>query len=59
MEHDNIYQAGDTLRWNYRQHSISLGGEFERLELYNFGSSGNNGTFTFDARRPATPSPIS
>jgi hypothetical protein len=48
VEHDNIYQAGDTLRWNYGQHSISLGGEFERLELYNFGSSGNNGTFTFD-----------
>lgn len=47
-EHDNIYQLGDTLRWNRGKHSISIGGEIERLELYNFGSSGNNGTFTFD-----------
>jgi len=47
-EHDNIYQLGDTLRWNRGRHSISIGGEIERLELYNFGSSGNNGTFTFD-----------
>lgn len=48
VEHDNIYQVGDTLRWNHGRHSVSLGGEFERLELYNFGSSGNNGEFTFD-----------
>ncbi len=47
-EHDNIYQLGDTIRWNRGKHSISIGGEIERLELYNFGSSGNNGTFTFD-----------
>jgi hypothetical protein len=47
-EHDNIYQLGDTVRWNRGKHSISIGGEVERLELYNFGSSGNNGTFTFD-----------
>jgi len=47
-EHDNIYQIGDTLRWNRGKHSLSIGGEIERLELYNFGSSGNNGTFTFD-----------
>ena len=48
VEHDNIYQVGDTLRWNRGKQSISIGGEGERLELYNFGSSGNNGTFTFD-----------
>ena len=48
LEHDNIYQVGDTLRWNHGRHSVSVGGEFERLELYNFGSSGNNGEFTFD-----------
>jgi hypothetical protein len=47
-EHDNIYQLGDTMRWTRGKHSISIGGEIERLELYNFGSSGNNGTFTFD-----------
>lgn len=47
-EHDNIYQVGDTIRWTHDKHSVSIGGELERLELYNFGSSGNNGTFTFD-----------
>jgi hypothetical protein len=47
-EHDNIYQVGDTVRWTRDKHSVSIGGELERLELYNFGSSGNNGTFTFD-----------
>jgi hypothetical protein len=47
-EHDNIYQLGDTLRLTRSRHSLSVGGEVERLELYNFGSSGNNGTFTFD-----------
>lgn len=48
VEHDNIYQIGDTMRWHLGKHSISVGGEGERLELYNFGSSGNNGSFTFD-----------
>ena len=47
-EHDNIYQLGNTLRLTRSKHSLSIGGEIERLELYNFGSSGNNGTFTFD-----------
>jgi len=47
-EHDNIYQIGDSFRWTHDKHSVSVGGELERLELYNFGSSGNNGTFTFD-----------
>jgi hypothetical protein len=48
VEHDNLYQLGDTIRWNRGKHAISFGGELERLELYNFGSSGNNGTFAFD-----------
>jgi len=48
VEHDNIYQIGDSLRWSPGKHSISIGGEWERLELYNFGSSGNNGSFSFD-----------
>lgn len=52
-EHDNIYQIGDTFRWTRGKHSISIGGEAERLELYNFGSSGNNGTFTFNGTRTA------
>ncbi|QNI35331.1 TonB-dependent receptor [Edaphobacter albus] len=52
-EHDNIYQLGDTFRWTHGKHSISVGGEIERLELYNFGSSGNNGTFTFNGTRTA------
>lgn len=47
-EHDNIYEVGDTLRANRGVHSISIGGELERQELYNFGSSGNNGSFTFN-----------
>jgi hypothetical protein len=52
-EHDNIYQVGDTFRWTHAKHSLSIGGEFERLELYNFGSSGDNGTFTFNGTRTA------
>ena len=48
VEHDNLYQLDDTIRWNRGKHAISFGGELERLELYNFGSSGNNGTFTFN-----------
>jgi Carboxypeptidase regulatory-like domain/TonB-dependent Receptor Plug Domain len=47
-EHDNIYELGDTVRWTSGRHSVSLGGELERLELYNYGSSGNNGAFTFN-----------
>lgn len=60
-EHDNIYQVGDTFRWTRGKHSVSVGGEFERLELYNFGSSGNNGTFTFNGTRTAgtVPNPSS
>jgi hypothetical protein len=52
-EHDNIYQIGDTFRWTHGKHSLSIGGEGERLELYNFGSSGDNGTFTFDGTQTA------
>jgi hypothetical protein len=48
-EHPNIYQAGDTLRWFRGRHSLSFGGEFERTEMFNRGSSANQGTFNFDA----------
>lgn len=47
-EVDNLYELDDTARWNHGRNSVSVGGELERLELYNFGSSGNNGTFTFN-----------
>jgi hypothetical protein len=47
-EHPNIYQIGDTIRWFRGKHSISIGGEWERTEMFNRGSSGNQGTFAFD-----------
>jgi len=47
-EHGNIYQIGDTLRWFRGRHSISIGGEWERTEEFNRGSSGNQGSFSFD-----------
>ena len=46
-EHENIYQIGDNLRWFRGKHSISFGGEWERTEELNRGSSGNEGSFTF------------
>ena len=48
QEHPNIYQIGDTLRSFRGKHSISVGGEWERTEMFNRGSSGNQGTFAFD-----------
>lgn len=48
-EHPNIYTAGDTMRWFRGKHSLSFGGEFERTEQFNRGSSANQGTFSFDA----------
>ncbi|HUS07104.1 MAG TPA: carboxypeptidase regulatory-like domain-containing protein, partial [Bryobacteraceae bacterium] len=48
QEHPNIYQIGNTLRWFKGKHSVSLGGEWERTEMFNRGSSGNQGTFAFD-----------
>ena len=48
QEHPSIYQIGDTLRWFRGKHSISVGGEWERTEMINRGSSGNQGTFAFD-----------
>jgi hypothetical protein len=48
-EHPNIYSAGNTLRWFRGKHSLSFGGEFERTEMFNRGSSANQGTFSFDA----------
>jgi hypothetical protein len=46
-EHENIYQIGDNLRWFRGKHSISFGGEWERTEELNRGSSGNEGSFSF------------
>ena len=48
-EHPNIYSMGNTVRWFRGKHSISIGGEFERTEMFNRGSSANQGTFSFDA----------
>jgi hypothetical protein len=48
-EHPNINSIGNTLRWFHGKHSLSFGGEFERTEMFNRGSSANQGTFTFDA----------
>ncbi len=48
-EHPNIYSVGDTMRWFRGKHSVSFGGEFERTEQFNRGSSANQGTFSFDA----------
>jgi hypothetical protein len=47
-ERPNIYQIGDTVRWFRGKHTISVGGEWERTEMVNRGSSGNQGTFSFD-----------
>ena len=47
-EHPNIYTLGNTVRWFRGKHSISMGGEWERTEMFNRGSSANQGTFTFD-----------
>ena len=47
-ERPNIYQIGDTLRWIKGKHSLNFGGEWERTEMVNRGSSGNQGAFAFD-----------
>ena len=47
-EHGNIYQVGDNLRWFRGKHSFSFGGEWERTEEFNRGSSSNQGVFTFN-----------
>jgi hypothetical protein len=47
-EHGNIYQVGDNLRWFRGKHSFSFGGEWERTEEFNRGSSSNEGVFTFN-----------
>jgi hypothetical protein len=44
----NIYQIGNTLRWQRGRHSVSFGGEYERTEYLGRGWSSNQGTFTFD-----------
>ena len=47
-EHPNIYQLGNIVRWFKGKHSLSFGGEWERTEQFNRGSSANQGTFAFD-----------
>jgi hypothetical protein len=47
-EHGNIYQVADSLRWFHGKHSFSFGGEWERTEEFNRGSSSNQGVFTFN-----------
>jgi hypothetical protein len=46
-EHGNIYQVGDNVRWVSGRNSFSFGGEWERTEEFNRGSSSNQGVFTF------------
>lgn len=48
-EDGSIYQIGNTTRWFKGRHSISIGGEFERTDMFNRGSSANQGVFSFDA----------
>jgi hypothetical protein len=47
-EDGSIYQIGNTVRWFRGRHSISVGGEFERTDMFNRGSSANQGVFSFD-----------
>lgn len=46
-ELNNIYQLGDTLRRNTGKHSMTLGGEIQRLEYYGGGYSSDQGNFSF------------
>lgn len=47
-EDGGIYQIGDTLRWFRGRHAVLLGGEFEWTQMFNRGSSANQGVFRFD-----------
>ena len=47
-EDGGIYQIGNVLRWFRGRHAISAGGEFEWTQMFNRGSSANQGIFSFD-----------
>jgi hypothetical protein len=47
-EDGGIYQLSNTLRWFRGRHSFSAGGEFEVTQMFNRGSSANQGVFSFD-----------
>jgi len=47
-EDGGIYQIGDTMRWFRGRHALSVGGEFEWTQMFNRGSSANQGVFSFD-----------
>lgn len=47
-EDGGIYQIGNTLRWFHGRHAVSVGGEFEWTQMFNRGSSANQGVFEFD-----------
>lgn len=47
-EDGGIYQISNTLRWFRGRHSLSVGGEFEWTQMFNRGSSANQGVFSFD-----------
>ena len=47
-EDGGIYQVSNILRWFRGRHSVSVGGEFEWTQMFNRGSSANQGVFSFD-----------
>jgi hypothetical protein len=47
-EDGGIYQISNVLRWFRGRHSLSVGGEFEVTQMFNRGSSANQGVFSFD-----------
>ena len=47
-EDGGIYQISNILRWFRGRHSVSVGGEFEWTQMFNRGSSANQGVFSFD-----------
>lgn len=47
-EDGGIYQISDVGRWFRGRHSVSFGGEFEVTQMFNRGSSANQGVFSFD-----------